>query len=161
MTMNGAAATPPKRSAWPYAIAAYFAIAITCIAIFITWAVRQHMDLVRPDYYEHEILFQKQIDAANRARPFASELTIAYDLNKRLLLVRLPAAHIGEHFTGKVHLYRPSDAKLDQNFDLKPDRDGRQTINAAQLSPGLWKVRINWTAGGETFAFERTIIVGS
>jgi nitrogen fixation protein FixH len=153
-------ATQPKRSPWPYVIAGYFAVAITCIAIFITWAVRQNMDLVRPDYYEHEILFQKQIDAVNRTRPFASELTISYDFDKRALLVRVPPAHLGEQFNGKAHLYRPSDAKLDQNIELKPGPDGKQTMNVEPLSPGLWKVRLDWTAAGESFAFEQTIIVG-
>ena len=64
-------ASQSKSSLWPYAIAGYFALAITGIAIFITWAVRQNMDLVRSDYYEHEILFQKHIDAVNRTRPLA------------------------------------------------------------------------------------------
>jgi nitrogen fixation protein FixH len=154
------AVTPPKRSFWPHAIASYFALAITGIAIFITWAVRQNMDLVRADYYEHEILFQKQIDAVNRTRPFASELTAAYDFSKHTLLVSVPAAHVGEQFRGKAHLYRPSDAKLDQRIDLKPDRQGKQIINPANLTPGLWKVRLDWTANGESFAFEQTIIVG-
>lgn len=158
--MNATPIIPTKRSLWPYAIAGYFAVAITGIALFITWAVRQNLDLVRPDYYEHEILFQKQIDAVNRARPFASELTIAYDLNKHALLVRVPAAHTGEEFTGKVLLYRPSNAKLDQSIRLQPGRDGKQMINAAHLAPGLWKVRLDWTAGGKTFAFDQTIIVG-
>ena len=149
----------PTRSLWPYAIAGYFAIAITGIAIFITWAVRQNMDLVRADYYEHEILFQKQIDAVNRAGPFANQLAAAYDLDKRTLLVSVPAAHVGEQFTGEAHLYRPSDARLDQHINLKPARDGKQIINAAHLTPGLWKVRLDWTVNGEAFAFERTIIV--
>ena len=158
--MTDAATIQPKRSLWPYAIAGYFALAIIGIAIFITWAVRQNMDLVRPDYYEHEILFQKQIDAISRTRPFVRDLTMAYDFGQRSLLVRVPAAHVGEQFNGTAHLYRPSDAKLDQTIELKPGRDGRQTLNAARLTPGLWKVRLDWTSGGESFAFEQTIIVG-
>ena len=35
-----------------------------------------------------------------------------------------------------------------------------QLINAANLTPGLWKVRLDWTARGEAFAFEQTILVG-
>jgi nitrogen fixation protein FixH len=158
--MKSATLPQPKCSVWPRAIAAYFAVAITGIVIFVSWAVRQNLDLVRPDYYEHEILFQKQIDALNRARPFASELKVAYDPERRVLLLRLPAAHVAEQFTGTAHLYRPSDAKLDQRLGLNPDHDGTQIINAAALIPGLWKVRLDWSAGGESFAFEQTIIVG-
>ena len=158
--MNTAPTTARKRSLWPYAIGGYFCIAITGIVIFIMWALHQNMDLVRADYYEHEILFQDQIDAVNRARPFAREVIAAYDLKKRSLLVSVPVAHLGPQFSGEAHLYRPSDAKLDQRIDLNPAPDGKQTINAANLAPGLWKVRLDWTVNGETFAFEQTIIVG-
>ena len=157
--MNTPAATPPKRSLWPYAIAGYFALAITGIAIFITWAVHQNMDLVRPDYYEHEILFQKQIDAVNRTRPFARELAIAFHAETRSLSLRLPATHVSQQFIGQAHLYRPANAKLDQHIDLHPGHDGTQTIKTAPLAPGLWKVRLDWTANGESFAFEQTIFV--
>jgi nitrogen fixation protein FixH len=161
MKTNPTTATASKRSLWPYAIAGYFGLAIAGIAIFVTWAVRQNMDLVCADYYEHEILFQKQIDAVNRTRPFVRELNVAYDMANGSLLVRLPAMHAREQFTGKAHLYRPSNAKLDQSIDLKPADDGTQTIDAMHLAPGLWKVRLDWTTAGESFAFEQTVVIGS
>ncbi len=149
-----------KRSLWPYAIAGHFFIMICAMGVFVTWAVRQKMDLVRSDYYEDEILFQKQINALNRTRAFSSELTVAYDHQRHALRLRLPSSHAGAPFTGKAHLYRPSDARLDERIDLKPARDGTQTINTIRLAPGLWKVRLDWTAGGETFAFEQSIVIG-
>lgn len=150
----------PTRSAWPYAIAGFFLTALCAIAVFVTWAVRQNMDLVRPDYYEHEILFQTQIDAVNRTRPFVGELAVAYDLDQRILVLRLPRTHIGARFSGQAHLYRPSNAKLDRQVSLKPAHDGTQTINTAELAPGLWKVRLTWKANGESFAFEQSIVIG-
>jgi len=152
-------ATKP-RSLWPYAIAGYFILAFIAAAVFVTWAVRQDMDLVRPDYYEHEILFQQQIDAVNRARAFGAQVGVAYDLATHKLAVRVPPSHLTAQFSGTAHLYRPSDAKLDRRIDLKPTADGAQTIDTTQLAPGLWKVRIDWTANGETFAFEQSIIIG-
>ena len=149
-----------KRSLWPFAIIGYFAIVLCAMAIFVTWAVRQNMDLVRPDYYEHEILFQRQIDAVNRARPFASQIAVAYEIERQTLSVRVPSAHVTAQFSGTAHLYRPSDAKLDRRIDLKPARDGTQIIDTSELAAGLWKVRLHWAANGESFAFEQSIIVG-
>ena len=160
MIMNAAAATQPRRSLWPYAIAAYFAVAIIGIVIFITWAVGQNMDLVRSDYYEQEILFQRQIDAVNRTRPFAKEIAVIYDLAAGTLLLRLPAAHLGQQLSGTVHLYRPSDAKLDRALVLSPGVDGEQVIAAGQLATGLWKVRLEWTVGGVPYHFEKSVIIG-
>jgi nitrogen fixation protein FixH len=149
-----------RKSLWPYAIAGYFAIAICAIVVFVSWAVRQRMDLVRPDYYDHEIRFQTHIDAANRARAFGKEVGAAYDLSKQTLTVTVPAEHVALGFSGKAHFYRPSDARLDRQIDLIPEPNGQQVINAADLAPGLWKVRLHWTAHGGSFAFEQSIIVG-
>jgi nitrogen fixation protein FixH len=158
--MNASAAPRPRRSPWPYAIAAYFAVAIIGIALFITWAVGQNMDLVRSDYYEQEILFQQQIDAVNRTRPFAKEIAVNYNPAAGTLLLRLPAAHLDQQLSGTAHLYRPSDAKLDRAMALRPDIDGRQVVAAGPLASGLWRVRLDWTAGGETYHFEQSVIIG-
>jgi nitrogen fixation protein FixH len=149
-----------RRSLWPRAIIGYFAVVLCAMAVFVTWAVRQNMDLVRPDYYEHEILFQKQIDAVNRARPFASQIAVTYEIERQTLSVRIPSSHVVAQLSGTAHLYRPSDASLDRRVELKPAPDGAQIINARQLAPGLWKVRLDWTANGEAFAFERSIVIG-
>ena len=152
--------TKAMRSLWPYSIAVFFIIALCGIAAFVTWAVRQNMDLVRADYYEHEILFQKQIDAVNRTRPFANEVAVTYALDRQALALRVPSAHVGAQMSGQAHLYRPSNAKLYQHVDLQPARDGTQRIDAARLAPGLWKVRLNWNANGESFTFEQNIVIG-
>ena len=160
MTMYAATTLQPRRSVWPWAIAAFFAIAITGITIFITWALRQNMDLVRSDYYQQEILFQGQIDAVNRTRPFANEIAATYDLATKTLMVRLPLAHVGQRFSGMMHLYRPSDARLDRTMALTPGLNGEQVVAARQLVPGLWKVRLEWMALGEPYRFEKSIIIG-
>jgi nitrogen fixation protein FixH len=149
----------PARSLWPYAIAGYFLLAICGMAAFITWAVRQNMDLVRPDYYEHEMLFQKQIEAVNRTQPFAHELAVSYDAQQQSLLLRVPPTHVGSQFHGTAHLYRPSDARLDRRIELKPALDGTQVIEGAKLAPGLWKVRLDWTFQDKSFAFEQSIVI--
>jgi nitrogen fixation protein FixH len=148
-----------RRSLWPYAIGGYFVLAITGIAIFVTWAVSQNMDLVRSDYYEHEILFQRHIDAVNRTRPLGDQVAITFNADARAILARIPAAHVATQLSGRVHLYRPSDAKLDRHVELKPGADGEQSIDAAQLASGLWKVRVEWTTNREEYVFERSLII--
>ena len=58
-----------------------------------------------------------------------------------------------------MHLYRPSDAKLDRNLTLQPNHDGAQTIDGRALRPGLWKVRLEWKSGGETFCFDQSVLI--
>ena len=147
-------------SPWPCAIGTFFAVFIAFIAAFITWAIRQKIDLVNKDYYADEILYQKQIDTAARTAPFESQIELDYDVARRAIRIRLPAEHASARPSGRICLYRPSDARQDLELPLAPDRDGAQCVDASRLQPGLWQVRMEWKAGVENFSFAKKIIVG-
>jgi hypothetical protein len=93
-------AAHPLRNLWPYAIVAWFVIFGAAMAAWITVAVRQDMDLVRPDYYEEEVRFQRQLDRANRTAAIQNQVALYYDATKREVALRLPAAHLSPKPTG-------------------------------------------------------------
>ena len=157
--MNTTTETASKRNPWPYAIVAFFFVFIGFIAAFITWGVRQNTDLVSKDYYADEILFQNQIDTENRTRPFSSEVAVNYDSTRRAITIRVPAEHARVRPTGRIYLYRPSDARLDRDISLSTDAGGVQSLDSSRLPPGLWKVRLRWKASGQDFYFHQEIII--
>lgn len=146
-----------SRSLWPIVIASYFAVVIVGIAIFITWAVRQNMDLVRNDYYAEEMRFQQHLDQKNRAEQLKWKPQVDYDHLEDAVVVTLP--NQPSAVTGQVHLYRPSSAALDQTTKLSLNTDGMQRIDARTLQNGLWKVRITWMVGAAEFFSEETIVI--
>jgi nitrogen fixation protein FixH len=158
--MNQTHSTRSKRNPWPYAIAGYFVVFIAFIAAFSTWAVRQKMDLVNKDYYADEILYQTQIDTAARTIPFNSQIVVDYDTARCAINIHLPAEHARSNASGRIHLYRPSDAQQDRELSLAPDVNGGQSVDASRLQPGLWKVRLQWKAAGENFSFAKQIVIG-
>ncbi len=159
--MNANAIKPaPPRSLWPYAIIGWFALFGSAMAAWIIVAVRNDMDLVRADYYEHEILHQRQIDRQARTQPIQSEVKVAYDVAQQRITVALPATHAALA-RGKINFYRPSDAKLDREAKLSVNANGEQTLDAKPLRPGLWKVRVQWTVGGEEYFFDQTVVIAS
>lgn len=146
-------------SLWPYAIMAYFIVFISCVAAFITWAVTQDMDLVRKDYYDHEILFQQQIDRQRRTAELGAQATVNLDAVGQTITVAIPASHaVGAQ--GMIHFYRPSDAKLDHQLRLAPGANGTQQIDAANLRAGLWKIAVQWTTEGKEYFLERALVIG-
>ena len=154
-------ATPaPRRNYWPYAIIAYFCCAIIFIISYTVFASRQRMDLVRADYYDEEIHFQKQIDRVRRTDPVNAELAVNYNPAQGDIRIQLPVA-AGPAATGRVLLYRPADARLDEQHALQPGPDGIQIIDARKLQSGLWKVRVEWTRAGQEYYFDRAIRVGA
>lgn len=142
------------------AIIIYFAFFITGLVSFGIWAVRQNVELVRPDYYAEEILFQNQLDSIGRTRPFLGQLAVDYRAAQQTIQIQLPPAHARQTLTGRVKFYRPSDAHLDRELPLQPDGRGAQQFDARPLQPGLWKVRLLWNSGGENFYFDQSVIIG-
>ncbi len=156
--MNAAAALPrPAFNPWPYALIAFFTVLITVIASFVTWSLRQDMELVGKDYYDQEMRFQQRIDSTKRAQAFGGQVAIVHDAGR--ITVTLPAAHAAKHPVGIVRLYRPSDAKLDQEMKLAVDATGTQQLAVPGLRSGLWKARVSWTVGTEEFFRDETLII--
>lgn len=159
--MPAMSSTVASRNPWPIAIIAFFALFISAAASYIVFAVRQDMDLVRPDYYEEELRYQKQLDRLHRTAPLEASVTVAYHEAGQQIEIRLPQLHAVPTTTGSIHLYRPSDAELDRHLPLALDPAGLQRLDARQLRAGLWKVRIQWTAEGQEFFVDRPLLIGS
>ncbi len=146
------------RSPWPYAIAVWMTLFATGVAGFIVFAQGHRMDLVAADYYEQEIRYQGRIDSVDRARALRKEAAVEYANGS--LRITLPTEHANRHPSGTVHLYRPSNAKLDQHIKLAVGASAEQRLDAKSLLPGLWRVRVAWTVGADEFFHEDTVIVG-
>ena len=148
-----------KKNIWPYAIIAYFALFITGIVTWVSFAMRHDDQLVRPDYYEHEIKYQTQIDRLARTRALSSESVIAYDFADKNIRITLPAEMRGATIGGTIHLYRPSDARLDKKISFSPSIEGVQQISVSDLQGGLWKLRLDWKNGDAEYYIEKSLVL--
>ena len=153
-------ATVSSRNPWPAALIAFFALFITAIVVFVIFASRHPMELVRPDYYSEEIEYQKQLDRLNRTQAIQAQVAIRYDIERAAISIVLPATQ-ARPLSGWVHFYRPSDAALDQKVPLIVDPQGAQQISAERLQPGLWKVRVQWTMNENEYFFDQPIVIRS
>ena len=152
-------ATPAAQSwnPWPYALIGFFAVFISTVFGFVAWSLHQKMDLVGADYYDQEIRYQSQIDKIRRTAAMGPSLPIDYGQGR--VSFRLPQAHVTKGVTGSVQLYRPSNAGMDRIVPLAVDSTGTQTLDASSLTPGLWRIRISWKAGGEEFYRDDSVII--
>lgn len=148
-----------KASLWPYMIIGWFVIFITAITIWVSYAMRNSQELVKDNYYEEEIRFQQQMDRVNRTKPLKAETKLSYDPQAGSIFLQLPPEHATENPTGTIRLYRPSNAALDQDLPLQVNHSGAQTINAAALQGGLWKVRVQWKVKGLEYYLDQSVVV--
>jgi hypothetical protein len=150
----------PTRNLWPAAITGFFIVATIFIATFILWAVRQREDLVSADYYEREVRYQSQLDSMNRSQSVAAKTVVTFERDQPAIVINLPEAK-APGATGNIHLYRPSDARLDRDVPLALAPDGKQRLDARPLRDGLWKVRVTWTVNGRDYFLDQPVIVNS
>jgi nitrogen fixation protein FixH len=153
--------TKPQSSLWPYGIIAAFAIFITGTIGLIVLACTHRIDLVSADYYEQEIKFQNHLDQLRRTKALDAAGTVAYDAARQEITISLPIDQIRPTLCGRVQLYRPSAAALDRQVALAPNSSGIQIVEAKDLRPGLWKVRVSWSVGENDYFIDRKIVIGS
>jgi len=127
----------------------------------IVFACSQKADLVSADYYEQELKYQAQLDRLNRTGQLASRAEVAYDAAQQRITVCLPPEQVRRPVSGRIHLYRPSAAGLDRQLDLRPDEQGVHALDAADLRPGLWKVRVSWTVDHQDYYLDQIVVIAA
>ena len=156
--MNGMAST---RNPWPLGIVVAFAIFIPATAGLIILACANRQELVSSDYYEKEIKYQGQINSLSRTHDLGTQASVIYDAPQGRLTVSLPAEHARRKAKGRILLYRASDAALDRRLRLDVDTNGVQQLDASELRPGPWKVRISWMVENQEYSLDQNVVVGS
>lgn len=149
---------PKIENPWPVGLVLFLILFGGYIVGFVIFSSTQRMDLVREDYYDQEIRFQKQIDRVRRTNPIMASARVEYDRSGEAVTIRMPAVKPAD-IDGTVSFYRPSDADLDTSVKLGLDEAGDQTVSVRSLRTGLWKVRVEWKAGGQEYYFEKPIVI--
>ncbi len=137
----------------------WIVVAFVFFALFIgtlvTVCVRQDIPLVSGEYYKEELAYQDQIvrmqnvnqlNAAPEISVTGNQLTIRYE-------------GFPEVETGTVKLVRPSDASLDQQFQVEPSEATKHAFTIDHPVPGLYRVRMAWKQLGKEYFMEKIVIL--
>lgn len=129
-------------------IIAFVGFILTLVII----SVRQDdIHLVTENYYEKEIKYQDQIDRETSAAGLNREVLV-FDSQAKTVVLDLPVGA-----KGNLQLFRPSDARLDQELSLDILEEGKTTVPLEKLKSGYWKVQLTWTENGVDFYQEKKI----
>ncbi len=144
---------------WPAAIVLTFVLFISGTIGLIVMAASQHADLVSKNYYEQELKYQDQVDRLEHTQQLSAPAKIAYDAGSHRIGITLPPEHASHSITGRIQLYRPSEANLDRQLKLHTDTQGRQWLDASDLRPGLWKLRLVWAVDDREFSTDQQVVI--
>ncbi|GGW35631.1 FixH family protein [Arenibacter certesii] len=115
---------------------------------------RTNHDLVREDYYQAEMGFQKELDAEINSHKNNVDLKLVS--TSEGLRLEFPKELDQTTITGTVTLYRPSDKQLD--FDLPITLSNNNLlIPEKRLPAGRWNIKVSWEYKGEAYMFKDKI----
>jgi len=136
------------------AVYVFFVIALLA-AVFVF--MNQDVHLVTDDYYAKEIAYQQQIDKVNRTQSLNAQLKIKPASG--FVGFAFPRLFKSNEINGKIHFYRPSDNSKDFFADVKVDSANSLEVATAGKEKGMWKVKVDWNAKGNSYYNEKIIMI--
>jgi len=142
------------KSRWGIGVAGLSGAFVLFMLVLVFIASTQQYDLVEADYFQREVEYQNRIDEIKRAQAIDAGPIIQYRPDLSVVEIRFPDSLTADSLGGTVTFYRPSNSRWDTTYDISLNREGLQLISASQLVPGLWRVKVNWKVGSDSYYSE-------
>ncbi|MBL0343537.1 MAG: FixH family protein [Bacteroidetes bacterium] len=142
---------------WGYRVAILYIGFVGLIIYFVTRSMNEKVELVSTDYYAQELKYQDKLESIERNNDLQQPTLINYD--ERGLTVSFPSELKGGDIKGNIHLFRPSDDTKDVLIEIKTDETMVQYIPTENLFKGMYRVKVDYTAGGHSYFTEKQIVV--
>lgn len=130
------------------------------VAMILTLVVKarsEKIELVTPDYYAQEIVYQQRIEALTNAQALSDTLKVT--ATKEWVTVELPAECLGQIKNGLLRFYRPSDASLDASQTFHTEASVSMHYARSNLQPGLYLVQCSWQTNGQDYYMEKPLVL--
>ncbi|NWF88508.1 MAG: FixH family protein [Ignavibacteriaceae bacterium] len=119
--------------------------------------MNQRVDLVTDNYYEKTLVYQKQIDEAERSKQFDKDIQLEYASNQ--LKISFPDSLVKNLVNGQLLFYRPSDSNKDFKTSFQLNDAGETILDVSTLERGYWKLQLNWFIDNESYSIERSLMI--
>jgi hypothetical protein len=139
---------------WGNSIVLVFVAFAAIIITMVTICMKQDdLHLVTQNYYEEEIKYQQHMDKVSNSEGLGHTV-LKFDVPSSSLNVNLPKGT-----KGTVHLFRPSDARLDQKFEVQNHTPSDKNLDLSSLKPGYWRVKVEWADQEKSYFQELKIFI--
>ena len=142
---------------WGTGIALVYTAFAVSIVLLVVNSFSKKIDLVAPDYYAKELVYQDQINKMNNARSLKE--AIAWNVYGNKLELVFPQEFASMEVKGQATLFKPSDVNADKSYDLSQDGSGKQVISTTGLQSGMYKLKLDWAVDNESYYQEGVIVI--
>ncbi|WP_347838835.1 FixH family protein [uncultured Draconibacterium sp.] len=145
---------------WGTGIFLFLLLFLLGSAVFITFAVRQQVNLVHKDYYEQGVDYTEQMRVRSRSKAYGNALKTSS--NERFFIVDIDDSLISRIDSGTIHMFRPSDYTKDikTSFQAKSSADEMHfEFDKNALINGRYILKFSWYAEGIRYEINRPVNV--
>jgi nitrogen fixation protein FixH len=142
---------------WPIGIIIGYLIFVGATLSFVFFTFTVPVNLEKVDYYESTLQYQDQIDRLSRTMALAEPVRFELSSDRAKLNVYFPGEHARSGISGHIHLFRPSDFRLDREVEIAADSLGWQSIHVQGMQYGHWIMKVRWDAGGEEYYWQNEL----
>ena len=141
---------------WGKSIVLSFILFAAFIGTLVTVCLRQDISLVSKDYYKEELQYENQLTRLKNVSQLASKPVIKVLENKT---IQITFDRFGDMENGELRLFRPSDSSKDKKYSLVPTSNATQEFPTTDLTPGMYRAKMQWTMNGKEFFLEEVIFI--
>jgi hypothetical protein len=142
---------------WGTKIAILYIGFVLLIGTMVTMSIYQKIDVVSDDYYQKELVFQKQIDQTKNADALAEK--ISHVISDNALEIKFPSVFNGKKVSGEFVFFRPSDALKDFKTEIQLDVNSQQQILLNKFTKGMYKMQVSWDVDNIAYYTEEIIVI--
>lgn len=137
---------------WGNSIFLFLSVFVMLGIAFVVFSLSKSNDLVTTDYYQKGADYTKQMEITGRSAVYTDSIQV---LNQNKSVVVRFAHSINQMTdTMQVYFYRPSDKKLDFNYQGLLNTDSL-IIKKEFISGGRYKVKFQWFYNRESYQVEK------
>jgi hypothetical protein len=130
---------------WGTKLTLVIATFMALMAAMVIYSFRQELNMVTDNYYEKDLRYQEQIEKIRNTSMLVEKPSAVFRSADKIIAVHFPDKMMHNRIKGEIHLFRPSDHRMDQTYRISLDERGSQFINASAFSPGEWIIKLSWT----------------
>jgi hypothetical protein len=146
-------------TAWPIGIFVFYGVFVVALVIAVFISVNNDMEMVTDNYYEKTLKYEEQIGRIRNTDTLPEKPQAVLSKDKAFLILTMPEISGTRDFKGDIHLFRPSNFRLDRKIPLQLSKQGIQLIPVSDLDTGKWQVQIQWAVAEKEYYFEKVLIL--
>lgn len=140
---------------WGKSIVLSFILFGAFIGVLVAVCLNQDTPLVSQQYYQEELNYDNQLRKISNTNLLPTKPAI----NLEGTALHITYARFAEIENGKIKLFRPSDALLDREFEVRSVADSQQVFALDNLTKGMYRAQFTWKQGDKEYYLEKTIIL--